>query len=141
MHENHFYSSSGEIYPSVFWISIETFLEILTQTKLTLLISAHYLLLEMIRSLIIIVILFSLTAMNFARSNNHEASVPTEDDNEHHHMSFMRTGITFTEGKKVFVAQDCRDVTILEVDEDTKKVNRLSYEEIKEVLAEKLQQG
>ena len=117
-------------------------MEILTQTKLTLLISAHYLLLEMIRSLIIIVIIFSLIAMNLARSNNHEASVPTEDDDGHHQtLSFMRTGITFTEGKKVFVAQDCRDVTILEVDEDTKKVNRLSYEEIKEVLAEKLQQG
>ena len=139
MHENHFCSSSGEIYPSVFWILIETFLEILTQTKLTLLISAHYLLLEMIRSLIIIVIIFSLIATNLARSNNYEASVPTEDDNEHPHMSFMRTGITFTEGKKVFVAQDCRDVTILEVDEDTKKVNRLSYEEIKEELAAKLQ--
>ena len=96
----------------------------------------------MIRSLVIIVILFSFTTTNLARSNNHETSVPTENDDEHHQiMSLMRTGITFTEGKKVFVAQDCLDVTILEVDESTKKVNRLSYEEIKEVLAEKLQQG
>ena len=99
----------------------------------------------MIRSVILIVMAFSLTTKNFARSNNHEASISTQsdddDDLDHQTMSFMRTGITFTEGKKVFVAQDCRDVTILEVDEDTKKVNRLSYEEINEVLAEKLQQG